>query len=201
MAQNLIDFNQGVNNIAVWHAAAIGLIALEFNDATLLNTALNGDKGISTLLNKGITKDYIWYEGAFSYNNYVVAAMVPLFKFASIKGKSAILKTPMLMAQNMLLSPPQFQFDNGYLPTVGDTRGQIKAIDTGALHGAVRVLPTVTGVAEANRVRNWDSLLDPLKNNSTAPAPAPLLTSKVFESSRVAILKNLPGRHLCTMGS
>ncbi len=95
IAQNLIDFNQGVNNIAVWHAAAIGLIALEFNDSSLLNTALNGDKGLNTLLNKGITKDYIWYEGAFSYNNYVVAAMVPLFKYASIKGKGALLNSPM----------------------------------------------------------------------------------------------------------
>jgi len=190
IVQNLLDFNQGVNNIALWHACAIAMIALEYQDTSLLDRALNGEKGLITLLNKGVTADYIWYEGSFSYNNYVVAAMTPLFVQASLKGKTNLLTAPMLLAQNMLLAPLQFRFDDGYLPTVGDTRGRSRAIDLGAYLAVARVLPTTIGVQEAQRVNNWDTLIDPPDKNMHPPVQLPAVTSRLFEPSRSAILKN-----------
>ena len=188
--QNLSDFNQGVNNIALWHACAIAMVALEYNDAAMLDRALSGEKGLKALLSQGVTADYLWYEGSFSYNNYVIAAMTPLFIQASLKGKSAALKSSMLLAQNMLLSPLQFRFDDGYLPTVGDTRGRGKAIDLGTYLSVARVLPTAIGIIEAQRVKNWDTLIDPPGKDAPPPVQLPVVTTASFEPSRAAILKN-----------
>ena len=190
IVQNLFDFDQGVNNIAVWHACAIAMIALEYDDAELLDRALNGDKGLNTLLNKGVTTNYLWYEGSFTYNNYVIAAMTPLFLQASIKGKSHLLKIPMLLAANMLLAPLQFRFDDGYLPTVGDTRGRSRAIDFAAYLAVVRVIPTAIGIIEAERVKSWDTLIDSPGKVFPAPVRLPPVTTGLFEPSRTAILKN-----------
>lgn len=190
IVQNLFDFNQGVNNIALWHSCAIAMVALEYGDAALLERALNGSQGLNTLLKKGVTADYIWYEGSFSYNNYVIAAMTPLFIQASIKGKGNLLKSPMLLAQNMLFSPLLFRFDDGYLPTVGDTRGRSKAIDLGTYQAVVRVLPTAIGILEAQRVKTWGSLIDPPAKNAPSPVPLPVVASALFEASRTAILKS-----------
>jgi hypothetical protein len=190
IVQNLFDFNQGVNNIALWHSCAIAMVALEYGDTALLERALNGSQGLNTLLKKGVTADYIWYEGSFSYNNYVIAAMTPLFVQASIKGKSYLVKTPMLIAQNMLLSPLQFRFDDGFLPTVGDTRGRSKAVDLGAYLAVARVLPTAIGILEAQRVKDWETLIDQPERNAPPPVRLPVVTSTLFEASRTAILKN-----------
>lgn len=190
IVQNLFDFNQGVNNIALWHACAIAMVALEYDDPALLERALNGDKGLNALLKKGVTADYLWYEGSFSYNNYVIAAMTPLFIQAGMKGKGNLFKSPMLLAQNMLLSPLQFRFDDGYLPTVGDTRGRSKAIDLGTYLSVARVLPTGIGILEAQRVKNWDTLIDPPEKKIPSSVRLPTVTSALFEPSRAAILKN-----------
>jgi hypothetical protein len=190
IAQNLLDFNQGVNNIALWHACAIAMIALEYDDALLLERALNGDRGLNALLRQGVNADYLWYEGSFSYNNYVISAMMPLFIQSGLKAKSALLRSPMLLSQNMLLSPLQFRFDDGYLPTVGDTRGRSQAVDLNAFLNVARVMPTSIGVMEAQRIKNWDTLLDRAVSTSTLPVSLPVVTTGLFEASGVAILKN-----------
>lgn len=190
IVQNLLDFNQGVNNIAVWHSCAIAMVAIEFDDAKLLDQALNGKNGLNALLKKGVTSNYLWYEGAFSYNNYVIAALTPLFVQASLKDKGGLFKRQMLLAQNMLLSPLQFRFDDGYLPTVGDTRGRGRAIDFGAYLSSARVLPTEIGIQEAQRVKSWDTLIDSIDNTTKKSTSLPTVTTKHYEPSRAAVLKN-----------
>ena len=69
---NLRDFNQGVNNIALWHAVAIALVGFQYHDTALISEALDGPKGVGELMKKGVTNDDLWYEGSFAYNAYVV---------------------------------------------------------------------------------------------------------------------------------
>ena len=189
---NLRDFNQGVNNIALWHAIAIALVGYQFNDSALVAEAFEGPKGIQTLLDKGLTADDIWYEGSFAYNAYVVTALTPLFVQGSLYGDGKRLKPLMIRAQNLILAPMQFRFDDGFLPTPGDAMAHIKAIDLG-LHGSVyRVLPTRVGEIEAQRVKSWDTLVDPAKMPTSKIAPLSPVVSANFESIRMAVLKSEP---------
>lgn len=190
IAINLQQLNQGVNNIAVWHASAIAMIALQFNDEAMLSSALDGKAGINQLLSNGITADYLWFEGSFSYNQYVVQALAPLMTFAAFQGKTQRVYKPMLVAQNLLLAPFAFRFPDGMLPTVGDTRGRQSALSFGGLSEVARVLPTHYGINEFNRSRSWGRLLDSaLPMSSTVPA-MPEVRTQLFDPSRFALLKN-----------
>jgi len=121
-------------------------------------TVLEWRKGLNALLSKGVTADYLWYEGSFSYNNYVIAAMMPLFypgqpqrqeRSAQI-GDAAYGKTCFCLPcsfASMTATCRQW----GYA-----SRG--KAIDLGTYLSVARVAAAVVGILEAQRVKNWDTL-------------------------------------------
>jgi len=187
MVNNLLAKNQGYN-IAVWLASAIAEVAVEYGDAALLDTALNGTLGLNSMLKTGVTADYLWYEETFGYNNYVVYGMAPLFILADLKGQSGLLEFAKLAAENMLLSPLQFRFNDGYLPFMGDTTGgRTLAITSWVYQSVVRTLPTTIGLF--GRGQSWDSLLDPQTTITQQPA-LPTVNTALFDADRIAVLKN-----------
>ena len=189
---NLREVDLGVNNIALWHAIAVALVGYQFNNSALVIEAFDGPKGIRTLLDKGLTADDIWYEGTFAYNAYVVTALTPLFIQGSLYGDAERLKPLMIKAQNLILAPMQFRFDDGNLPTPGDAMAHLRAIDLG-LHASVyRVLPTRIGVIEAQRVKSWDTLVDPAEMPTSKIEPLSAVVSANFEAIRMAVLKSEP---------
>lgn len=190
IAANLADFNQGVNNIALWHSVAITLISWQFGDDKRAELALNGPKGLRSLVDTGITDDYIWYEGSFTYNNYVLRALTPLFVQSSLLGKSGFLQREMLLAQNMLLTPTQFRFNDGNLPSPNDGNARMKAIDLGLYASLYRIFPTRVGLIEATRRKGWDTLVDPMSVPKDAVQPLPMVVTKNFEAIRMAVLKS-----------
>jgi hypothetical protein len=189
ITDNLRNFNQGVNNIALWHAVAIASVGMQFNLPTLTAEGLRGPKGVNALLKAGVTADSLWYEGSFSYNAYVLRALTPLFVFADLSGNNESLRSEKAIAVGLLLAPLQLRFDDGFLPTPSDANGRSKAIDLGLLFEVHRVLPTRIGRIEAERRKSWDTLLDPI----TSPLP-PLealqpVQSVHLEATRMAMLK------------
>ena len=137
----------------------------------------------------GVTDDFIWYEGSFGYQTYVLRALAPLFVQASLLGRASDLKREMLIAQNMLLAPLPLRFDNGMLPNPGDSTGRLKAIDIGFQLEMYRTMPTWISLIEASRKKNWDTLLDPVDIDLKVAATMPVVKSVNLDSIRMAVLK------------
>lgn len=189
ITDNLRALNQGVNNIALWHAVAMTSVGMQFNLAPLAAEGLRGPKGVQALLKAGVTADSLWYEGSFSYNAYVLRALAPLFVQADLSGNGESLQSEKGIAVGLLLAPLQLRFDDGFLPTPSDANGRSRAIDLGLLFEMHRVLVTRIGRVEAQRRKTWETLLDPI----AAPLP-PLealrpVQSVHLEATRMAMLR------------
>ena len=192
LVANLRVFDQGVNNIALWHAVAMSLVGLSLENEALISEGLDGPSGVRALLAAGITADALWYEGSFAYNAYVLAALNPLFTQFTLAGRGDSIKDDMIRAQNLQLAPLQFRFDDGSLPNPGDSTHRLRAIDLGVHASVFRVLPTRVGLIEAARGRSWDSLLDPVELPGDAAPPLPPVVTANFPASRMAVLKSPP---------
>jgi hypothetical protein len=88
-----------------------------------------------------------------------------------------------------MLSTLYLRFPNGQLPNPADTKGIPTAPNSATYAANYRVFPTTLGLAEVAGRRDWETLLDP------PPAPPrpftpPAVTSRSFESSRMALLKS-----------
>ncbi len=80
-------FNQVLTSTTIlWVIVAKALIGYRFHDAKLIAEAIDGPKGIRVLFKRGVTTDFLWYEGSFSYNDYVLMALKPIFVQASLMG-------------------------------------------------------------------------------------------------------------------
>lgn len=190
IVENLRDFNQGVNNIALWHAVAISVIGMQFNDPALVSVGLDGPKGVRALVKAGVTANSLWYEGSFTYNAYVLRALAPLFVNASLAGRAASLQPEMNLAKNMLLAPMQLRFDDGFLPTPGDANGRAPALDLGLFFEMYRVLDTRVGRVEAMRRKTWETLVDPLLEPLPPLEVLPPVKSVHLVATRMAMLKS-----------
>ena len=189
IVDNLRNAKVGVNNISLWHAAAIAEIGLQFGDEKLFREGLDGPMGIRSIMKTGVTDDFIWYEGSLGYQIYVLRALAPLFIQASLHGRAGDLRREMLIAQNMLLAPLALRFDDGMLPNPGDSTARLKAIDLGVQLEMYRTLPTRISMIEATRKKNWDTLIDPVAIDLNVAATMPLVRSANLDSIRMAVLK------------
>jgi hypothetical protein len=189
IADNLRKADVGINNISLWHAAAIAEIGLHYGDESLIREGIDGPMGIRAIMKVGVTSDFIWYEGSLGYQTYVLRALAPLFVQASLHGRAHDLKREMLIAQNMLLAPLALRFDDGMLPTPGDATARQKAVDLNFLMEMYRTLPTRIGLIEATRRKNWDTLLDPADVDLSVAARLPAVKSVNLDSIRMAVLK------------
>jgi hypothetical protein len=190
MIDNWRGFNQGLTNINLWVMVAKALIGYRFNDAKLISEAIDGPMGIRVLFSRSVTADFLWYEGSFSYNDYVLMALKPFFVQASLMGYADSLKREMLIAQNMLLAPLMFRFPDGKRPTPGDDRGARSPALYVGLHALLRrVLPTSAGLLESARHKNWDSLIDPVKIDPSLTVKLPPVITADYEAERMAVLK------------
>jgi hypothetical protein len=135
-----------------------------------------------------VTSDSLWYEGSFTYNEYVLSALGALFLQASLLGQAPALEREMLTAQNMLLAPIDFRFPDGNLPSPSDSTARLKAINRGLHASFRRVLPTRVGLIEAAGVKSWDTLVDPPETPLPLPGNLPAVVSRNFDGERMAIL-------------
>ena len=190
IAANLAGFNQGANNIALWHASAATLIGWQFGDARGADEALNGLKGVRALMAAGVTSDFIWYEGSFTYHSYVLRAVTPLFIQASLLERTQSIQREMLVALNMLLVPVRLRFPDGNLPSPGDGNAHIKALDLDLHASLYRVLPTRVGLIEASRRKSWDTLVVSAQALAGAAQPLPSVVTTNSKATRMAALQS-----------
>ncbi|MBC7368089.1 MAG: heparinase II/III family protein [Undibacterium sp.] len=180
---------QAIHNIATWQRSAVAQVALLYGDEAMWRDAIGGNFGLRRQMAEGITSDYLWYEQSLGYNSYVVAAVNTLFTVAGLYGRADELAAEMATAENLMLATLYLRFPNGQLPNPADTKGIPTAPNRASFAANYRVFPTTLGLAEAAGRRDWDTLLDP-----PPPAPRPFvlptISSRSFESSRMAVLKS-----------
>jgi hypothetical protein len=153
--------------------------------------AIDGPYGIRQQVAEGITSDYLWYEQSLGYNSYVVSALTSLFETAGLYGRTDELASEMATVENLMLSPTYLRFPTGELPTPSDSKGKLFAPDEDLFAATYRVFPTTIGLAKARTQRNWLTLLDPPTDSPSTTDPPPV-TTRNFESSRMAVLKEGP---------
>ena len=180
---------QAIHNIATWQRCAVAQVALLYGDEAMWRDALDGKFGLRRQMAEGITSDYLWYEQSLGYNSYVVSAVNTLFTTAGLYGRAQELAAEMATAENLMLATLYLRFPNGQLPNPADNKGIPTAPNLASYAANYRVFPTTLGLAEAAGHRDWDTLLDP---PPAAPRPfvLPAITSRSFESSRMAVLKS-----------
>ncbi len=181
--------HQDIHNIATWQRCAVAQVALLFGDEAMWRDAIDGKFGLRRQMAEGITSDYLWYEQSLGYNNFVVQAVLTLFKAAGIAGRAAELAPEMMTAENLMLSPLYLRFPNGQLPNPADNRGIPNAPNREFFGTTYRVFPTIIGLEAVAGQRDWDELLDPPPAPPRASA-LPAITSRNLESTRMALLKS-----------
>lgn len=177
-------------NITCWLRSASAQVGLIFGDEAMWRDAIDGPWGVRQQIAEGITSDYLWFEQSFSYNNYVTEALASLFTTAGLYGRSAELADDMATAQNLMLAPYYLRFPDGQLPNPSDQKGLLYVPDREFLASVYRIFPTVLGLTEAMSLRNWNTLLDPPPAPPAEAAALPSVESRMFESSRMAVLRS-----------
>lgn len=189
MAVNLQTYAYGaLNNINLWCSTAVAAIGMQYKDATLLAAGTTGPKGVNAVLATGVTRDGIWFEGSFAYNDYVLFALARLFDLAAQNGRADLVQSYVNQVQSMLLAPTLFKFDDGTLPMVSDTRSPVAPVDIGTHLALYRHVPTTFGMQAATTTRTWDTLLDaPTAGVKTTALPT--AQSRHAEDTRMALLR------------
>jgi hypothetical protein len=183
---------QRIHNIACWQRSAMAQAALYAGDEALWKRAIEGPYGVRKQMELGVTSEYLWFEQSLLYNAYVVSALLPLFTMASLEGRAAELAPEMHSAENMMLAPIYLRFPTGQLPNPADaTTGLKTAPNKAFLASAYRLFPTAIGLAEAAKLRSWDTLLDPPESVDSL-TKLPDVPARDWSSSRMAVIRGGP---------
>lgn len=75
MAEFLLPQANRIHNISLWIVCAVGAIAVCFDDADLLDRALNGEYGVRRQIADGFTADGFWRECSINYHYYSLQAL------------------------------------------------------------------------------------------------------------------------------
>jgi hypothetical protein len=116
-AEMIKDHQWGIHNICCWHASAYGLVGIALGDQQLLGAAINGPKGFHAQVEKGVTTDGPWYEGAWGYHFYTMAALEPL----AIAAKNLGIDVHSQRYKGMYDAPLKFLTPSYQLPAFNDS--------------------------------------------------------------------------------
>jgi hypothetical protein len=183
---------QRIHNIACWQRSAMAHVAIYAGDEDLWRRAIDADNGVRNQALRGITSDYLWFEQSLGYNQYVVSALEPLFRFAALAGRGKSLLEESAATGNLLLAPILLRFPSGQLPNPADSTGGLRRAPSPQTLASFYVLyPTPLGLQRASSQLNWDTLLHP-PVAAAAMMRLPEVRSRNLESSRMAILRSGP---------
>lgn len=128
-ARLIHDHQWGIHNICCWHDSAYGLVGLALGDPTLATDSINGPKGFRQQIEKGVSDDGMWYEGAWGYHYYTMSALSPLAVAAHNIGIDLYTDR----YKSMYTAPLHFMGPGGELPAFHDS-GTASALGAGNLY-------------------------------------------------------------------
>jgi|GEM_PF-3927899 len=106
-----------IHNIRMWHNAAIGSIALAFNDRLARREAIHGQMGYRQQCVDGFHADGLLYEGSPGYHGYAMSAIIILAEAMARNGYEPYRDEHL---KNMLLSPWRLMQPDGSVPPLND---------------------------------------------------------------------------------
>ena len=189
IAENLKSMTYPMTNVGLWHQAAIAAIGMRLRDEDLIQYALGNPQGIRAIMAYGMTPDFLWIEGSFAYNAYVIECLAKLITHASIEGYAARFAPEWLAARRLLLSPIDYRFDDGWLPRPGDAIEPLKAVDPATHRMLYRLVPSYWGVERARSELSWEALIDPPPSLPGGEPAVPTASTRNFPSVRMAVLR------------
>lgn len=117
MAEFLIPQVTSYNNISVWLLSCIGMAGLVFDKKDLVDFALDSKFGLYEQLEKGLTKDFLWYEGSLHYHYYMLEGLTYFCElYADCEPKSKML----LMLDKMYQAPMGLTYDTCCILSLND---------------------------------------------------------------------------------
>ncbi|MFI3172826.1 MAG: heparinase II/III family protein [Eubacteriales bacterium] len=106
-----------IHNIPCWLNAAVGVIGLYLDNQALKDIVFQGEFGINTQLEQGVTSDKFWYEGSIHYNFFLLEGVVDLMAFCELHGQEFASKG---VVEEMLKQAYDYAFDNDIFPNPND---------------------------------------------------------------------------------
>lgn len=189
MAENLKTTSYPMSNIGLWHQAAVAAIAMRLHDESLIAQALDGPNGIRVVLAYGLTADFLWIEGTFAYNSYVIQCLAQLLLHASLEGYAQRFGPEWLAVRRLLLSPIDYRFDDGWLPRPSDATSPLRALDPATHRMLYRLVPSYWGAEQTRSQTSWEKLVDPPVKFSFGEPNLPAVATHNFPSVRMAVLR------------
>lgn len=118
----------GINNHLAWHKMMLGMLGVFYGEASLVDYALHGPRGIGELLERGLLDDGLWLEGSL---NYHFTAIVPMTYLAAMLRRSSDSSGDLfhrIFADGRTLKQPfdamfGVLFPDGTIPPIGDAYG------------------------------------------------------------------------------
>jgi len=108
----------GIHNIQCWKNSAVGLVGFLLGDNALIAEAIdNPDHGYRVQMAKGVSADGCWYEGAWGYHFFTMAAAWPLAEAARNCGINLYTAD----YQRLFDGPLMLAMPNGHLPAFNDS--------------------------------------------------------------------------------
>lgn len=194
-AQVIRQHKMPIHNIQCWKNSAVGLVGLLLNDADLVAEAVNGDVGFKKQIEKGISADGQWYEGAWGYHFYTMSATLPLaeagarcglelYQFKAPNGRSY---------KDLFEGPLNFAMPNLLLPAFNDS-GTVDVKPQQALYETAFARYGDARFAEVLKYGKRDSLEALLLGGNPLPeAPAESSAAKNYTATGYSILRNSTG--------
>lgn len=114
----ILPHRMGVHNIQCWKNSAVGLVGFLLGDERLIYEAIdNPERGYWTQMRKGVSPDGVWWEGAWGYHFYTLAALWPLTEAARNCGINLYGDE----LKRMFDAPFKFMMPNWRLPAFNDS--------------------------------------------------------------------------------
>lgn len=114
---NAPELQKSIHNHVMWHKAAVGAIAVCFEDDALLSEILDGHLGIRELANGGFTADGLWHECSPLYHYYALEALTGFCQFFA----EAHPDDPLIaLLERTHLSALKLSHDNWWIPSLND---------------------------------------------------------------------------------
>jgi hypothetical protein len=117
-ARVIARYQAGKSNWQSWHNAALLAVGLAVGDRELVTLALDGPGGFKFQTRESITPDGPWYEGAWGYHFYSLAALLETRELA-VRAGIALPEAAAL--KGLLDAPIRCLFPDGTLPNFGDS--------------------------------------------------------------------------------
>jgi hypothetical protein len=118
----IAEFNEGLSNRQTWHAAALAAIAVWFEDAELLGTAVESRAGLVGHLADGFGSDGLWWEGE-NYHLFALRGLIHGIRWARVMDYDILEDREVLdHFRAALLAPARTALPDFTYPARGDSR-------------------------------------------------------------------------------